>query len=145
MPVGVPTYNYSWTPPQQTSVLTGLCAGDYTRWFRTAADPVQTQTFNIPGRVNLTFTDNVIPNNCFATAMVLQQFLWFYARIPFAFCIQLEQRTNGNWPFSSSVNNLCNGLYSVTAMAWTDVFRTLPNITSPTQLTRPLQVAARPC
>lgn len=146
---GVPTYNYSWTPAAaNTSVLTGLCAGDYTLMIsHNSGSCTQTQTFNIPGQVNLTFTDNVIPNNCFgncngvATVSVIPTL-----GIPSPFAFSWSNGQTGTGPFSSSVNNLCNGLYSVTATGLNGCFNVYTvNITSPTQLTLATSVMQPSC
>ncbi|MCC6369753.1 MAG: gliding motility-associated C-terminal domain-containing protein [Bacteroidia bacterium] len=136
---GVPGYSYSWTPAlPATSVQTGLCAGDYTVLIgHNSGSCTQTQTFNVPGQVNLTFTDNVVPNNCFgncngvASVSVLPT-----AGIPSPFVFSWSNGTTGPGPLTTSVGGLCNGLYSVTATGANGCFNTYTvNITSPTQLT----------
>ena len=145
---GVLPYTYSWSPAApNSSVLTSLCAGDYTLDLKYNGTCSTTQTFNIPAQVNLTFSDNIVPNNCFgncngaSTVVIVPT-----AGIPSPFTFNWSNGQFGPGPFSTSLNSLCTGVYSVTATGANGCFNThTVDITSPPQLTLTTAVSQPSC
>ena len=136
---GVAPYSYSWSPAApNTSVLTNLCPNVYTTLVtHNNGSCTSLHTFTIPSQINLTFTDNVIANTCFgscngmATVSVINT-----PGIPSPFAFSWSNGQNTASGLSSSLNGLCNGVYSVTATGANGCFNTYSvNITSPPQLT----------
>jgi SprB repeat len=146
---GVPAYSYSWTPAApNTSVLTGLCAGNYTvNIGHNAGNCAQSMTFNVPGQINLTFTDNIVQNTCFGNcngAISLSVIPTIGIPSPFAFSWNTGQTSPG--PFSTSLTSLCNGIYSVIATGANGCFSTYSvNISSPSQLSITAAVTQPSC
>lgn len=62
---GTPAYTYSWSTGATTSSVTNICPGLYTVTVTDAQNCVGTQTFNLPGSVNITASSVAINNTCF--------------------------------------------------------------------------------
>lgn len=147
---GVPAYTYSWTPAAaNSSVLTGLCAGDYTvEVGHNGGQCVEPIVINFPAQVNLPLTTNTISNTCFVNCFGLASISLTNATPgippPFSFAWSTGQTSVG--VTSSTISNLCNGTYSVTVTGSNGCFNTRTvSISSPPQLSLTATVVQPSC
>lgn len=137
---GIPGYSYSWTPAAPiTSVLNALCAGDYTVEIgHNSGLCSETHTFNIPGQINLPLATNSNSNTCFGNCNGLASISLTNSTpgIPPPFNFSWSNGQTNSGVTTSTINNLCDGTYSVTVTGSNGCFNTRTvSISSPPQLT----------
>src|SRR5205814_2069134 len=61
---GNPGYTYNWSTGATVSAVSSLCPGNYSLTVTDTKGCASTQTFNLPGTVNITASSVAINNTC---------------------------------------------------------------------------------
>lgn len=139
---GSPAYTYSWSTGATTSSITNICPGNYTLNITDTKTCVTTQTFNIPGTVNITSTPVSVNNSCFGIcngSILASAVSGGIGPYTFSWSDPLGQN-------AQQAINLCNGVYSVTIFDTQGCSNTFTgNVTSPAAITMTSSVAQPSC
>lgn len=139
---GTAAYTYSWSTGATTSSVTNICPGNYTLTVTDAQSCVATQTFNLPGTVNITASSVAINNNCFGNCNGSLLAAGVAGGLP-------PYTYNWSDPLGQSTAqafNLCNGNYFLVITDAQGCFDTLRGtITSPAAITLTSSVVQPSC
>jgi len=129
---GTPVYTYSWSTGATTSSVTNICPGLYTVTVTDAQNCVGTQTFNLPGSVNITASSVAVNNTCFGNcngSLLAASVAGGLPPYTYNWSDPLGQST-------SQAFNLCNGNYFLVITDAQGCFDTLRGtVTSPAAIT----------
>lgn len=129
---GSPAYTYSWSTGATTSSVTNICPGLYTLTVTDTKSCVTTQTFNLPGTINITASTVAVNNTCFGNCngnLLAASVAGGLPPYSYNWSDPLGQST-------SQAFNLCNGNYFLVITDAQGCFDTIRGtITSPSAIT----------
>lgn len=129
---GNPAYTYSWSTGATTSSVTNICPGLYTLTVTDSKSCATTQTFNLPGTVNITASSVAVNNTCFGNcngSLLAASVAGGLPPYSYNWSDPLGQST-------AQAFNLCNGNYFLVITDAQGCFDTIKgNITSPAAIT----------
>lgn len=139
---GTPGYTFNWSTGATTSSITNICPGNYTLTVTDAKSCVTTQTFSLPGMVNITATPIAVNNACFGNcngSIFASAVSGGIGPYTFSWSDPIGQNTQ-------QAIGLCNGNYSVTIQDSQGCFNTFTNnVTSPSAISLTSSVAQPSC
>ncbi|HWY11034.1 MAG TPA: gliding motility-associated C-terminal domain-containing protein [Bacteroidia bacterium] len=139
---GNPAYTYSWSTGATTSSVTNLCPGNYTLTVTDTKTCITTQTFSLPGAVNITASSVAVNNNCFGNcngSLLATSVAGGLPPYSFNWSDPLGQST-------AQAFNLCNGNYFVVIKDAQGCFDTIRGtVISPSALTLTSSVVQPSC
>lgn len=139
---GNPAYTYSWSTGATTSSVTNICPGNYTLTVTDTKSCVATQTFNLPGTVNITASSVAVNNNCFGNcngSLLATSVAGGLPPYTYNWSDPLGQST-------AQAFNLCNGNYFLVITDAQGCFDTIRGtITSPSAITLTSSVSQPSC
>lgn len=139
---GTPAYTYSWSTGVTTSSVTNICPGLYTLTVTDTKSCVATQTFNLPGTVNITASSVAVNNTCFGNcngSLLAASVAGGLPPYSYNWSDPLGQST-------SQAFNLCNGNYFLVITDAQGCFDTIRGtVTSPAAITLTSSVAQPSC
>lgn len=139
---GNPGYTYSWSTGATTSSVTNICPGNYTLTVTDTKSCVATQTFNLPGTVNITASSVAVNNTCFGNcngSLLAASVAGGLPPYTYNWSDPLGQST-------AQAFNLCNGNYFVVITDAQGCFDTIRGtVTSPSAITLTSSISQPSC
>jgi gliding motility-associated-like protein len=145
---GTGAFTYSWSPSApNTSVLTNLCANDYTLILGyNNVCTVSPITFSVPGQNSVTPVATVSNNLCFGDCNGNISLFVSTGNLPGPFTFNWSNGAFGAGPSSSTLSSLCSGMYSVLVTASNGCNNTFTyQISAPTQMSLASAVVQPSC
>ncbi len=139
---GTAAYTYSWSTGASTSSVTNICPGLYTVTVTDSKNCVATQTFNLPGSVNITASSVAVNNTCFGNcngSLLAASVAGGLPPYTYNWSDPLGQST-------SQAFNLCSGNYFLVITDAQGCFDTLRGtVTSPAPITLSSAITSPSC